>query len=389
MEFPARTAVLPLTALMLASLPAAALAPRPDEGLNTQVSAIVDLFYGHDFERAAPAAAALEARYPGRPEGPLLAAIVAYQRWTAEGRLDDRSWRDVDRELTRAIDSAQELEKTSPAESNYYLGAALGFRARGLGAQKRFLSAVPAAASSLRHLKKALALDPTLADARLGLGMYHYFAARLPPAAKPFARLLTGEPGDREKGLSELWSVANSSGAMRMEARSVLSMILSKNDEADWDGAERLLAELMRRYPRNPLYRLRRAYVAERRGDLEAASALADPDGAWISALNPGLRDNARAWALYRAAECDLLRGRLDAGARRLAALDERTAPKGLRDWILLRRANLDDARGRRDAAKAGYARIKEKSAATAAQSFLAAPFPGGPRDVAPFFTGY
>ena len=388
MRLPARTAALSLAALLLAPLRAAG-ATRSGDGMQAEIASIVDLFYGHDFDRAAPAAAAFEERHPGHPAGPLLEAIVEFQRWTAAGRLEGASWDAVDRNLSRAVDEAKALEKTSPAESNYYLGAALGFRARGLAAQKRFLSAVPAAASSLRHLKKALALDPTLEDARLGLGMYHYFAARMPPAAKPFARVLTGEPGDREKGLSELWSVANSSGAARMEARSVLSMILSKNDEADWNGAEKLLAELMGRYPRNPLYRLRRAYVAERRGDLEQAAALADPDGAWIAALHPDLRDNARAWALYRAAECDLFRGRLDSGAKRLASLDERKSPKGLREWIVLRRANVDDARGRREAAKAAYALIKEKTASAAARGFLAAPFPGGPRDVAPFFSGY
>jgi len=166
-------------------------------------------------------------------------------------------------------------------------------------------------------------------------------------------------------------------------------MILSKNDEADWNGAETLLVELMARYPRNPTYRLRRVYVAERRGDLERANALADPDGSWIAALHPSLRVNARAWALYRAAECAMLLGRLDGAERRLAALDERRAPKGLRDWIRMRRANLDDARGRRDAAAAVYSRIKDKNAEATAKGFLSAPFPGGPRDVAPFFSGY
>ena len=388
MRFPARTAALSLAAPLLAGLASAA-APPAGDPLKPELAAIVDLFYAHDFERAAPAAAALEARHPGHPAGPLFEAMVEYQRWTAEGLRDDRAWEAVDRDLARAVDAAKALEKTSPAESNYYMGAALGFRARGLAARKSFLRAVPAAASSLRHLKKSLELDPTLEDARLGLGMYHYFAARMPTAAKPFARLLMGEPGDRDQGLAELWSVANSSGVARMEARAVLSMILSKNDEADWSGAEKLLAELMGRYPRNPVYRLRRSYVAERRGDLEAAAALADPDGAWIGALSPGLRPNSYAWALYRAAECDLLQGRFDPAARRLAALDERAAPKGLRDWILLRRANLDDAAGRRGAAETVYERITEKSAAAAAQGFIAAPFPGGPREVAPFFSGY
>lgn len=384
-----RTAVLTLAGPLLASLAAAAAPASGEEAVRTEAAAIVDLFYDHDFARAAPAAEALEARHPGHPAGPLFKAVVEYQRWTAEGMRDDRAWAAVDKELSRAIDEAKALEKNSPARSEYYQGAALGFRARGLAARRSFVRAVPAASSSLRHLKRSLELDPSLQDARLGLGMYHYFAARMPAAAKPFARLLTGEPGDRELGLSELWTVANSTGIARMEARAVLSMILSKDDEADWAGAEKLLAELMKRYPHNPLYRLRRAYVAERRGDLAAAAALADPDGAWLRSLYPALRANARTWALYRAAECDLLRGRPDPAARRLAALDERAAPKGLADWIRLRRANVDDARGRRAQAEAAYARITEKSAVPAAKAFLAEPYPGGSKEVAPYFSGY
>ncbi|MFI5345261.1 MAG: tetratricopeptide repeat protein [Elusimicrobiota bacterium] len=379
-----------LTLAVLAAFSAAAPVAAPRGGdLNAEVSAIVDLFYGHDFERAAPAAAALEARHPGHPAGPLFRAVVEYQRWTAGGLTDQNAWKAVDADLTRAVAEAKAMEKTSPAESNYYLGAALGFRARGLAAQRRFVSAVSDASSSLKHLKAALALDPTLIDAKLGLGMYHYFAARMPAPAKPFARLLVGEGGDRARGLSELWSVANSSGIARMEARAVLSMILSKDDEADWAGADKLLAELMARYPRNPVYRLRRAFVAERRGAWDQAAALADPDGTWVSAVNPGLRERTRAWSQYRAAEARLLQGRYDEAAKRLAALDERRAPKGLGDWIRLRRANLDDARGRRAAAKSVYGAITEKAAARCANGFLSKPFPDGPRDVAPYFSGY
>ena len=382
-----RTAPLALAAL-LAAAPSSA-APGPEDVPKSEISAIVDMFYGHDFDRAAPAAAALEARHPGHPAGPLFQAVVEYQRWVAEGMREDGSWKAADRDLSRAVDAAKAFEKTSPAESHYYLGAALGFRARGLAAQHRFLRAVPDAASALKHLKKALELDPSLEDARLGLGMYHYFAARMPPAAKPFAHVLMGEPGDRAKGLAELWTVANSNGVARMEARAVLSSILSKSDEADWKGAEKLLAELMARYPRNPLYRLRRAYVAERLGELDRAAALADPDGKWIASLQPALRDNARAWSRYRLAEIRLMQRRADEAEKLLGLLDIDHAPKGLRPWIRLRRANLDDARGRRDAARSGYEKIKEREAGVNARLFLGMPFPGGPRDFAPYFSGY
>jgi hypothetical protein len=84
MNSPVRPALLPLAALLLAARAAsAAPAPGADAGLKAEVAAIVDLFYGHDFERAAPAAAALEARHPGHPAGPLFEAVVEYPRWVA------------------------------------------------------------------------------------------------------------------------------------------------------------------------------------------------------------------------------------------------------------------------------------------------------------------
>jgi tetratricopeptide (TPR) repeat protein len=382
-----RTAPLALAGLLAAASPVSA-AGVPDVP-KSEIAAIVDLFYAHDFDRAAPAAAALETRHPGHPAGPLFLAVVEHQRWVAEGMRDDGSWNAVDRDLSRAIKAAKDFEKTSPALSHYYLGAALGFRARGLGSQRRYVRAVRDASSALAHLKKALELDPSLQDARLGLGMYHYFAARMPPAARPFARLLMGEPGDRDRGLAELWTVANSDGVARMEARAVLSSILSRGVEGDWKGAETLLAELMPRYPRNPIYRLRRAYVAERLDELDRAAELADPDGTWIAALHPGLRDNARAWSRYRLAEVRLVQGRYDEAERLLRLLDPDKAPKGLGPWIRLRVANLDDARGRRGAAVYAYEQIKEREAGADARLYLQTPFPGGPRDFAPYFAGY
>jgi hypothetical protein len=166
-------------------------------------------------------------------------------------------------------------------------------------------------------------------------------------------------------------------------------MILSKDDEADWAGADRLLAELMKRYPRNPLYRLRRAYVAERRGRWARAAALAAPDARWIAALHPSIRARARAQALYRAAEIDLLRRRPKEAAVFLGELDDSVLPPELQDWALLRRGNLRDALGDRLGALAAYRRVRGKAPRRAARAFEKTPFPAGPPAVAPFFTGY
>jgi len=380
----ARTTILLAALLLLAAAPASAARPE----LERELAAFVDLFYDMDFDAARAASDALAQRHPGHPAGPFYRSVSTYQRWVAEGMRSTGTFRAFEADLDAAQAAAKVLMKTDPAEGHYYWGAADGFRARALGAQHRFMKAVPAAASAVKHLKKALELDPSLEDARLGIGMYHYFASRIPNGAKPFAHLLFGERGDRQRGLTELRRVADSTGTARMEARTMLSMILAKDDEADWAGSDRLLVDLMARYPRNPIYRLRRVYVAQKRGDLDAAVALADPDGPWIAKLHPSVRTPAREWALYRTAESRLLQGRLAEAERRLSSLGGRTHLRGLRDWILLRRANLADAAGRRGEADALYVRIQGRPAPLA-RRFQKERFPAGPKDVAPFFTGY
>ncbi len=378
-----------MRASLLSALFLAAVAQAAPPQLEREMAGVVDLFYDMDFDHARAAADALVARHPGHPAGAFYRGVSSYQRWIAEGMRSTTTYAAFEADNEAAERTAKALMKTSPAEAHYYLGATLGFRARANAAQKRFFRAVPDGMSAIKHLKKALALDPSLCDARLGMGMYHYFAARMPAGAKPMAYLLIGEKADRALGLAELWSVAQASGIARMEARSVLSTILSKEDEADLPGAERLLAELMARYPHNPIFRLRRAYVAERRGDYNAAVALADPDGPWFATLHATLRAPARAWALYRAAESRLLQGRTAEAERWLAAVDSIPHPRGLKDWILLRQANLLDSRGKTAEADALYRRIGDKAPAALAVRFRAERYPAGPRDAAPYFTGY
>jgi len=349
----------------------------------------VDLFYDMDFDKAAEAAGAVSARHPGHPAGAFYHGVSSYQRWIAEGMSSTGTYRKFDNDNRAAESSARALMDSNPAEAHYYLGATLGFRARAQVARKNYFRALSNGASSIKHLRKALNLDPALSDARLGLGMYHYFAARMPAGAKPFAYLLVGETPDRKLGLAELWSVAETTGIARMEARSVLSVILSKGSEADWTSADKLLAELSARYPHNPIYRLRRAYIAERRKDFDAAAALADPDGTWFETLHPTVREPARAWALYRAAESRLLQGRAAETRGWLAALDRISHPRGMKDWILLRRANLLDFEGKTGEADELYERIQDKTPAALAERFRKDRYPAGPTDPAPFFTGY
>lgn len=353
--------------------------------LDEEVAPVIDLFYDLQFDRALAAAEAIGNKHPGHPAGPFYRSIVYYQLFLAEEPKTAETLAAFMRANDEALASAQALLPANPAQGHYFLGAAHGFRARVLAARRRYLRAIPHAFQGVRHLREALALDPGLEDAYLGLGMFHYFTARLPAGAKPFAYLLTGDWGNRERGLSELRRAAERGGPAKMEARSVLSAVYASDSERDWDVAEGLLKDLMDRYPRNPLYRLRRVYVAQRRLDWDKAVSLADPDGKWIAALDPRLRDRSREHARYRAAESLLLSGRAERAEPLLNALEKSQLIDPMPGWLALRQGNRLDARGRRKEAVAAYRRVRGKPQADMAAAFLKEPYPGGPRAVKPW----
>ncbi|MDX6769712.1 MAG: hypothetical protein SF051_09285 [Elusimicrobiota bacterium] len=370
--------------LLLAS-PAPAAPPEVEKELAVAVTRIYDL----EFDAAERACAEFGAKHPGHPGAPFYAAVVAYQRWITEGMVSPAAYAAVESRLAETERAAQALLPKEPALANYYLGAAHGFQARAHAGRRRFVKAVPAASAAVRHLNKALALDPTLDDAALGLGMYHYFGARMPSGARPFAKLLAGEAPDKDRGLAMLRRVAASHGTAREEARSVLAMILSREGAEGWAEADALLAELVARHPRNPLFRLRRAWLAAKRGDYDRSIELYDAEGRWPDEHADPLRSRVRAWALYRAAEVRALQGRGHETDRLLDRLDGLALPKGVKDWALLRRGNARDLAGDHAAAARAYAAVQDKAARALARRYLRAPFPAGPVEFMPFFTGY
>ena len=87
-----------------------------------------------------------------------------------------------------------------------YAGGAEGLQGRWLVTQKQWVSAYFMGKKGHKMLKRALAYDPTLYDAYLGLGIYDYFTDTLGGVQKVLAALLIH--GDRKRGLQELqWAI--------------------------------------------------------------------------------------------------------------------------------------------------------------------------------------
>jgi len=352
--------------------------------VEEEATQIVDAIYDLQFDRAEKAAVDLSARYPDSPAGDFYRSVGYYQRYLIEDPPQAQTLDAFFKANDLALKKAARLTPQSPAMGHYYKGAALGFEARVYIAQKHFTSAVPAARQGVKELAEAIRLDPSLIDAKLGLGMYDYFLDRIPPAAKPVTFVMVGLWGNRPKGLALLREVAEKGGASRPEAQFILAAIDASQKEQKWDEAERLFRTLKEHYPHNPRYRMKLVYVLQRKGLWEEAAQIADPEGAWIQTLDPIVRQRAQSSARYRAAENLLFAGHWQDAVILLDRLESADISPAMEDWVALRRGNSLDAQGRSGDAAAYYNAIQGKKAKALAEIFEKHPFPDGPRDVMP-----
>jgi len=367
--------------LLLALAAGPAFAAKADP-VQKEAAAIIGQFYDLQLEKSLAAAKALERRHPTHPAGPFFKGIDLYLRLLVEESVSTSTMRAFESEMDRCIDLAAKDGSLQPAAAEFYQGGAYGYRARVALMQGRWFDAVGSARRAVDHVKKSAELDPSFDDVYLGLGTYHYFMSDLPAAARPFASLLVGIRGDREKGLAEL-ERATRSPVAGSEAAAVLAYIYGSRREGMPDKADALLARLIKRHPHNAAYRVWRANWLGRRGRWKPALAALDVDGGWMAGASASVLRAGRPHVLYAAAELQLMAGNYKAAQARLKALDALGIKDGLREWIFLRKGNLQDALGRRKTALAYY-RNTEGDAAEFARAYLEMPFPRGTEKLMP-----
>jgi tetratricopeptide (TPR) repeat protein len=111
-------------------------------------------------------------------------------------------------------------------------------------------------------LEHALQIDPALADAYFGIGLYHYYAAVAPLYAKLLRWVLMLPGGDRERGLREMLQARDHGEVLRGEADYQLHVLYLWYEKKPKE-ALALLEALDARYPTNPLFLERIADVHE------------------------------------------------------------------------------------------------------------------------------
>ena len=236
--------------------------------LPSATPAILDNIYSGRTDVATTQAKQLQGQYPENPLGYLLEAealrkkircasaefkygmTMARHREKLEA---DQPYLDL---TTKAYKLAEEsIHKHDSGEMRLYAGMADGLAARLYGLRGEARASARAGVRARESFLKALALDPTLVDAYMGLGLYNYYVDTLSGLARVL-RFFMGIPGgSKQEGIRQLQRAIAGGQLSPPLARFYLALDLHNYDQK-FEEALEVIGPLVEKYPENPAFQL-------------------------------------------------------------------------------------------------------------------------------------
>ena len=269
--------------------------------LPSEATEAIRLMYSGKQEQAITLARGIEAARPEHPLGYLIEADVLwwkiYCKWLERKYNTIDSWShqrppDSDDDAYLALaDKVTRLAEVSiakadTAEMELYAGLGYASRARLVGLRYEKLATAHAGVEARKHLLRCLELDPNMADADLGLGLYNYYVDTLSAMAKVL-RFFMGIPGgDKRMGLRQLETAATKAEMVQTEARFNVAKNL-RNYDFDYARASTAAAPLTSEFPENPVFLLLAGDIAAKLGHNDEAAS-------WYRAVAAAPMDDAK-----------------------------------------------------------------------------------------------
>jgi tetratricopeptide (TPR) repeat protein len=253
--------------------------------LPPETPAILDKIYSFDLDGAVEAAKRMEQERPNHPLGYLLETEALWWRiWCTSadfkyGMSDARRRPKLEADrhyfelAARALSLAEaQIKQRESAEMQFYAGMAEASSARLYGLRGENRNAARSGVRGREHLLRAKALDPDLADADLGLGLYNYYVDTLSAIAR-ILRFFMGIPGGSKQEGVRLLEQAIAQGVLTTNiARFYLALNLHRYDQ-QYENALTVLGPLVDKYPANPLFQLARGDLYAKLGRKQQALA--------------------------------------------------------------------------------------------------------------------
>jgi tetratricopeptide (TPR) repeat protein len=151
--------------------------------------------------------------------------------------------------------ATEQLKDRDTAEMQFYAGMADAFTARFYGIRGENRATARAGIHAREHFLRALQLDPKLADADFGLGLYNYYVDTLSAIAKIMSFFMGIPGGNKQDGIRQL-EHAMADGVLTPDAaRFYLAINLHRYDQ-QYERALAVMGPLVGKYPANPLFQL-------------------------------------------------------------------------------------------------------------------------------------
>ena len=260
---------------------------------------ILEHIYSGRSDLAIPEAQVMQREQPEHPLGYLLEAEARWwQIWclSAEYKYGmslprhrgkapgDQAYLDIVTKAEALADAA--LAKHESAEMHLYAGMAGGLASRMYGLRAENRAGARVGVRAREHFLRSLALDPSLADADMGLGLYNYYVDTLSTIARVL-RFFMGIPGgSKEDGIRQLHVAIDHGQLTPVLARYYLAINLHLFD-LKYEPALQVATPLVEKYPENPIFRLVRGDLYGKLGrksmaiaDYHAAAAVQISDEA-------------------------------------------------------------------------------------------------------------
>ena len=239
---------------------------------------ILEHIYSGRGDLAIPEAQALQKAQPLHPLGYLLEAEARWWEiwcYASEYKYGISMPRHTDKQPSDQIflDLATKAESLAlaslaqkeTAEMHFYAGMAEAQTSRMYSLRGENRATAREGVRAREHLLRALALDPSLYDANLGLGLYNYYVDTLSTVARVL-RFFMGIPGGtKEEGIRQLWQAMEHGELSSAEARFYLAINLHNYDQK-YEEALQVIIPLVEKYPENPSFLLARGDLYEKLG---------------------------------------------------------------------------------------------------------------------------
>jgi hypothetical protein len=245
-------------------------ATAPAAGLSVPPVATqgLDLLYAGHPDKALELFRGIEAAQPEHPLGYLLEAEARWWQiycetceikwnmidaWPQPRRAADDSYLVLSDKVTHLAEVR--IAQSDSAEMELYAGLGWMLRARLLALRNERRATAHAGVMARARFLRCLELDPQMADADTGIGIYNYYVDTLSSIAKVL-RVFMGIPGGNKRdGIRQLETAMRQGVLTRVTARFYLAKNL-RTFELDYAGSIDVMTPLVAEFPENPIFQL-------------------------------------------------------------------------------------------------------------------------------------